>query len=52
MGRRRRRWRILWGRQRIFYFECLWGGGGVADPTMLETIDRMNVVTTRLAMVR
>ena len=26
--------------------------GVVADPTMLETISRMNVVTTRLAMVR
>ena len=26
--------------------------GVVVDPTMLETISRMNVVTTRLAMVR
>ena len=26
--------------------------GAVVDPTMLETISRMNVVTTTLAMVR
>ena len=26
--------------------------GVVVDPSMLETISRMNVVTTRLAMVR
>ena len=26
--------------------------GVAVDPTMLETISRMNVVTTRLAMVR
>ena len=26
--------------------------GVVVDPTMLETISRMNVVTTRLVMVR
>ena len=26
--------------------------GMVVDPTMLETISRMNVITTRLSMVR
>ena len=26
--------------------------GVVVDPTMLETISRMNVITTRLSMVR